>query len=104
VSTAIEERLLRIWEAPKTVHGLFATVDHKIIGKRYLATAMVFLFIGGIEALIMRLQLARPERATRAGDVQPIFHNPRHDDDLLVRLTDSLRFANFLITPDDRSA
>jgi heme/copper-type cytochrome/quinol oxidase subunit 1 len=32
-------------------------VDHKTIGKRYLVTAFVFLVLGGIEAVVIRLQL-----------------------------------------------
>jgi cytochrome c oxidase subunit I len=36
------------------------TVDHKRIGILYGITAFVFFIIGGIEALLMRLQLARP--------------------------------------------
>ncbi|MGH2729653.1 MAG: cytochrome ubiquinol oxidase subunit I, partial [Actinomycetota bacterium] len=36
------------------------TVDHKRIGILYGATAIVFLLVGGIEALLMRLQLAQP--------------------------------------------
>jgi cytochrome c oxidase subunit I len=58
-SAAVEERLVKIWETPPTAQGWFSTVDHKEIGKRYLVTAMVFLIVGGLEALIMRLQLAR---------------------------------------------
>ena len=38
--------------------GAAATVDDKIVGMLYLVTAFAFLVIGGIEALIMRLQLA----------------------------------------------
>lgn len=63
MSTAVEQRLFELWETPKTLKGLLSSVDHKQIGKRYIATAMVFLFIGGIEALIMRIQLARPDQA-----------------------------------------
>lgn len=37
------------------------TVDHKKIGILYVAAALVFLVIGGIEALIMRLQLWQPD-------------------------------------------
>jgi cytochrome c oxidase subunit 1 len=37
------------------------TTDHKKIGILYIATAWVFLLIGGVEALIMRLQLAQPD-------------------------------------------
>ena len=37
-------------------------VDHKEIGLRYIVTAFIFLIAGGIEALILRLQLSRPTR------------------------------------------
>ena len=36
------------------------TVDHKKIGIMYGAAAMVFFVVGGIEALLIRLQLAQP--------------------------------------------
>ena len=49
-----------IWETAPGFVGWLSTVDHKEIGKRYLVTAFVFLLIGGVEALIMRIQLARP--------------------------------------------
>ena len=53
-------RLHEIWETRPGWRGWLSTVDHKTIGLRYLVTAFVFLLIGGIEALIMRVQLARP--------------------------------------------
>ncbi|MGE5637031.1 MAG: cbb3-type cytochrome c oxidase subunit I, partial [Nocardioidaceae bacterium] len=37
------------------------TTDHKKIGILYLFTTFVFFILGGVEALIMRLQLARPD-------------------------------------------
>ncbi len=37
------------------------TVDHKKIGIMYLITALVFFVIGGLEALLVRLQLGTPE-------------------------------------------
>jgi cytochrome c oxidase subunit I+III len=40
-----------------------ATVDHKRIGVLYLLTALFFFVVGGIEALVIRLQLARPNNA-----------------------------------------
>ena len=58
-TTAVQVRLEHIWETPHTILGRLSTVDHKIIAKRYLVTAMAFLIAGGIEALIMRIQLAR---------------------------------------------
>src|SRR5204862_5765595 len=36
------------------------TVDHKKIALMYGTTALVFFLVGGIEALLIRLQLARP--------------------------------------------
>src|SRR5581483_2032658 len=52
--------LAQTWETRAGWRGWLATVDHKEIGKRYLVTAFAFLLLGGIEALIMRLQLAQP--------------------------------------------
>src|SRR5919198_1062711 len=40
----------------------FTTVDHKKIGILYGATALAFFLIGGSEALLIRLQLARPDQ------------------------------------------
>ena len=60
VTATAEERLTQIWETPHTLHGWFSTVDHKKIGKRYLVTAFIFLLVGGLEALVMRMQLAKP--------------------------------------------
>lgn len=57
---AAVERLTALWEEPETLHAWLGTVDHKKIGKRYLVTAFIFLLVGGIEALLMRWQLAAP--------------------------------------------
>ncbi|HEX5236151.1 MAG TPA: cbb3-type cytochrome c oxidase subunit I [Silvibacterium sp.] len=57
-TATLEERLTELWETPKTVYGWLSTVDHKQLGIRYLVTAFVFLIIGGVEALIMRVQLS----------------------------------------------
>lgn len=53
-------RLQSLWEAKPGLYGWLATVDHKTIGIRYIVTAFAFLAAGGIEALIMRIQLAQP--------------------------------------------
>jgi len=42
------------------VHEWITTVDHKRLGILYIVYALVFLVIGGIEATIMRIQLAIP--------------------------------------------
>ena len=57
---ALEKKLHEIWETEPGIFGWIATVDHKEIGIRYLVTAFLFLIAGGIEALVMRLQLAGP--------------------------------------------
>ncbi len=47
-----------------TYNGIWswlATVDHKRIGVLYGVTAFLFFLIGGIEALLIRIQLAKPE-------------------------------------------
>ena len=41
-------------------HEWITTVDHKRLGILYIVYALVFLVIGGIEATIMRIQLAIP--------------------------------------------
>lgn len=56
----VEERLTLAWETAPNLLSRIATVDHKELGKRYLITAFVFLVLGGIAALVMRTQLARP--------------------------------------------
>src|SRR5438874_11645892 len=40
--------------------SFLATVDHKRIGILYIVTSLVFFVAGGIIALLMRSQLARP--------------------------------------------
>ena len=55
-------RLEKIWKTDPGLIGWLTSVDHKEVGKRYLVTAFAFLIIGGIEALVMRLQLAQPEQ------------------------------------------
>src|SRR3569833_627276 len=56
-------RLDRTWSRPPGIIGWLSTVDHKEIGRRYIITALLFLALGGVLALAMRVQLAQPERA-----------------------------------------
>ena len=46
---------------PTGLWSWITTVDHKRIGILYGATAFFFFLLGGLEALIIRLQLAKPE-------------------------------------------
>ncbi len=52
----------RLWADTPGIPGWLTTVDHKRIGYRYVVTALVFLLVGGVQALLMRLQLAGPEQ------------------------------------------
>ena len=58
---AERQKLLGIWETAPGLYGWLATVDHKTIGIRYLCTAFLFLVLGGMEALVLRVQLAQPD-------------------------------------------
>ena len=42
--------------------GWLSAVDHKTIGRRFILTAIAFFALGGLLAVLMRLQLARPEQ------------------------------------------
>jgi cytochrome c oxidase subunit I+III len=60
-----DARLHRIlawtWRTERGLIGALSSVDHKVIGRRYMITALMFLFLGGLAAVAMRLQLARPD-------------------------------------------
>ncbi|WP_197320599.1 cytochrome c oxidase subunit I [Saccharomonospora sp. NB11] len=45
------------WQALLT---LLRTTDHKVIGKMYMVTSIVFFMIGGVMALFIRAELAQP--------------------------------------------
>jgi len=57
----LEATLADTWKTPPGFWSALASVDHKIIGRRYIVTAFVFLALGGILAVLIRLQLAKPE-------------------------------------------
>src|SRR5262245_19758256 len=63
--------LLRHATAAAAETGLWSwvtTVDHKRIGILYGVSAFAFFLIGGVEALIIRLQLARPHNTVVSAD------------------------------------
>src|SRR5919198_1887627 len=53
--------LERTWQGPRGFVGWLSNVHHRAIGKRFIVTAFIFFLFGGILALLMRFQLARPE-------------------------------------------
>jgi len=54
------DRLERIWKEPEGVLGWLKTTDHKRIGILYFFTSLAFFAAGGVEALLLRTQLAGP--------------------------------------------
>jgi len=64
----LEGRLDATWRRPPGIIGWLATVDHKEIGRRYIITALLFLALGGVLALAIRLQLARPDSTLISAD------------------------------------
>src|SRR3712207_1216381 len=64
-------RLAKTWGTVAGIIGRLSSVDHKVIGRRYIATAFVFLFLAGLAAAAMRMQLARPE----SGLIGPDLYN-----------------------------
>ena len=64
----LDRILSETWGDKAGLIGWLTTVDHKRVGKRYIVTAMTFMLLGGMLALIMRLQLARPESGLITAD------------------------------------
>jgi cytochrome c oxidase subunit I+III len=61
-SESADERELELtWRSPAGLWGWFTDTNHKNISTRYIVTAFVFFLLGGIEAALMRIQLARPD-------------------------------------------
>jgi cytochrome c oxidase subunit I+III len=54
------KRMETIWEERPGLLGWLTTVDHKRIGLMYFFTTLAFFGAGGIEALLIRSQLATP--------------------------------------------
>ncbi len=57
---------------PTATHGVWSwltTIDHKRIGIMYAVAALFFIVLGGIEALLMRVQLAVPNNNFIVGDL-----------------------------------
>jgi cytochrome c oxidase subunit 1 len=53
----------------ESVWDWFMTVDHKKIGLMYITTSLIFFIVGGIEALLIRLQLMTPNGAILSPDI-----------------------------------
>src|SRR6202158_1895492 len=80
------------------LHEWVTTVDHKRLGILYIAYALVFLVIGGIEAAIMRIQLIRPHyNFVSPGLFHQMFTMPGTTLNFFVVMPLLFGFANYLI-------
>jgi cytochrome c oxidase subunit 1 len=66
---ALAGELERTWARPRGVLGWLSDVSHLAIGRRFIATAFSFFALGGLEALVMRLQLIGPDRGLLGPDL-----------------------------------
>ncbi len=74
------------------------TVDHKKIGILYGATALVFFVLGGVEAMLIRWQLSRPEAAFIDPDLyNQLFTMHGVTMVFLVGMPIAVAFFNYLI-------
>ena len=55
------DSLEQTWRRPPGLAGWLRSVNHRSIGKRYIATGLFFFVLAGIAALLMRIQLMYPE-------------------------------------------
>jgi cytochrome c oxidase subunit I+III len=57
--TEDERRVLdQTWQSPPGFFGWFTHVNHRSIGRRFIVTSFVFFALGGLLAVLMRVQLA----------------------------------------------
>jgi cytochrome c oxidase subunit I len=78
--------------------GWVTTIDHKRLGILYAVTAFVFFVIGGSEALLIRLQLARPNgRILSADQYNQVFTMHGTTMIFLVIMPLSVGLANYMV-------
>jgi cytochrome c oxidase subunit I len=76
----------------------FTTVDHKDIGILYLLTSFGFMLLGGLEALLIRIQLAVPRNTfLQPGTYDAVFTMHGTTMIFLVIMPILLGFANYIV-------
>ena len=93
-----EPTLLRRPTNPSGLWSWITTIDHKRIGLLYGVTAFFFFLAGGIEALLIRVQLARPNGHVLSADAyNQIFTMHGTTMIFLVVMPMSAAFFNFMM-------
>ena len=97
-TTQAQPSLERMWTADRPWVSVLGTVDHKVIGKRYLVTAFLFFTLGGIESLLMRSQLAAAENTLLSPETYDQFFTLHGTTMIFLFATPMLfGFGNYLI-------
>jgi cytochrome c oxidase subunit 1 len=90
--------ILRRPTATEGFWGWFNTVDHKKIGILYGVTAFFFFLVGGIEALLVRVQLLTPDNEFLSADTyNQLFTMHGTTMIFLVIMPVGVAFFNFMI-------
>ncbi|HUZ05519.1 MAG TPA: cytochrome c oxidase subunit I [Acidobacteriaceae bacterium] len=80
------------------LHGWVTTVDHKRLGLLYIAYSLVFLLVAGVQALVIRIQLAVPNNTFVTPEVyNRLFTMHGTTMVFLVGMPILFGFANYLI-------
>jgi cytochrome c oxidase subunit 1 len=91
----------RLFERPQSETGFWSwvsTVDHKRIGILYGVTAFVFFLVGGVEALLIRSQLATPNgELLSAEEYNQLFTMHGTTMIFLVVMPLAAAFGNYLV-------
>ncbi len=61
VDQTAEEKLSKLWADPPGIIGWFSSLQNDALGTRIMGTAFFFFLVGGVAALLMRVQLAQPQ-------------------------------------------
>jgi cytochrome c oxidase subunit I len=99
--TPVPVRTPVLLRRPRKTTGAFSwltTVDHKKIGILYASTALVFFVLGGLEALLIRLQLAQPNgNVLTAAQYNQLFTMHGTTMVFLLGMPLSVAFANYFV-------
>jgi cytochrome c oxidase subunit 1 len=100
-SIAVSERPVGLLRRPRATRGFtswLTTVDHKKIGIMYVCTALVFFVLGGVEALLIRLQLFQPNgNVLTAGQYNQLFTLHGTTMVFLVGMPIAVGFGNYFV-------